>query len=130
MNAYSDTRQRAIAIRQPWAWAIIHAGKDVENRSAPRRFQPAVGQRVYIHASLAMTRSEYVRAAAFMADLCVECPSPSDLLYGGVIGSVFVRGIVTTHSSLWFRGPTALVLADARPEPFVRTRGQLGLFRV
>ena len=27
----------AVSIRQPWAWAVIHAGKDVENRQvAPR----------------------------------------------------------------------------------------------
>ncbi|WP_409188395.1 hypothetical protein [Bradyrhizobium sp. RDM4] len=25
----------ALSVRQPWAWAIIHGGKDVENRSAP-----------------------------------------------------------------------------------------------
>jgi len=24
---------KALSIRQPWAWAIIHAGKDVENRT-------------------------------------------------------------------------------------------------
>lgn len=24
---------RAITVRQPWAWAIIHGGKDVENRT-------------------------------------------------------------------------------------------------
>jgi hypothetical protein len=23
---------RALSIRQPWAWAILHAGKDIENR--------------------------------------------------------------------------------------------------
>ena len=45
--------RRAIAIRQPFAWAVIHGGKDVENRSASARrlFEPAVGERVLIHAS-------------------------------------------------------------------------------
>ena len=23
---------KALTIKQPWAWAIIHAGKDIENR--------------------------------------------------------------------------------------------------
>ena len=23
---------KALSIRQPWAWAILHAGKDIENR--------------------------------------------------------------------------------------------------
>ena len=57
MNAPSDTLRRAIAIRQPMAWALIHAGKDVENRpsSARRLFKLAVGERVLILASKGMT---------------------------------------------------------------------------
>ena len=23
---------KALSVRQPWAWAIIHGGKDIENR--------------------------------------------------------------------------------------------------
>ena len=47
MNTPSDTR-RAISIRQPFAWAVIHAGKDCENRlsSTRRQFRPVVGARV------------------------------------------------------------------------------------
>jgi hypothetical protein len=122
----------AISIRQPWAWAIIHAGKDVENRSeyAPRQFGLAVGKRVFIHASKTMTADEYERAAKFMASIGVQCPAPDELAFGGIIGSVLVVDIVTRHRSPWFHGPAALVLADARPEPFQPVRGQVGLFRV
>jgi len=44
---------RAISVRQPHAWAIIHGGKDVENRSqrAAFQFKTAIGERVLIHAS-------------------------------------------------------------------------------
>jgi hypothetical protein len=131
MNTPSDTR-RAIAIRQPMAWAVVHAGKDVENRSssARRQFKPAVGERVLIHASKGMTRVEYERAAEFMAKIGVRCPEPDELARGGVIGSALVIDIVTRHRSRWFRGPHALVLADARPEPFTPVRAQTGLFRV
>jgi hypothetical protein len=124
--------QRAISIRQPFAWAVIHAGKDVENRGphAPRQFKAAVGQRVYIHASKSMTRVEYERAAASMAKIGVGCPEPDELQFGGVIGSVLVVDIVTRHRSPWFGGPHALVLADPKPEPFMPVRGQVGLFRV
>jgi hypothetical protein len=24
---------KALSIRQPWVWAIVHAGKDIENRT-------------------------------------------------------------------------------------------------
>jgi hypothetical protein len=27
---------RVLTVRQPWAWAIIHGGKDAENRNWPR----------------------------------------------------------------------------------------------
>jgi hypothetical protein len=104
---------------------LVHAGKDVENRSAtaPRQFKSAVGRRVLIHAS--SHRLNWADMAA-----AVACPSPSDLMYGGVIGSVPVTGIVTRHRSPWFRGPYALVFADPRPEPFRPARGQVRLFRV
>jgi hypothetical protein len=132
MNTPSDTR-RAIAIRQPFAWAVIHAGKDVENRSsgARSRFKPAVGARLLIHASQTMTAAEYENAAAFMASIGVRCPQRDALQFGGVIGSVSVRDIVTRSDSPWFRkGATALAFADARPEPFMPMHGQTGLFWV
>ena len=125
--------RRAIAIRQPYAWAIIHGGKDVENRNqrAALQFKPAIGERVLIHASKGMTAAEYENAAAFMASIGVRCPQREALQFGGVIGSVLVRDIVTRSDSPWFRkGATALVFADARPEPFMPVRGQTGLFWV
>jgi hypothetical protein len=65
-----------------------------------------------------------------MAKLGVACPISADLMYGGIVGSVLVVDIVERHPSPWFRGPHALVLADPRPEPFYRVRGQLALFPV
>jgi len=40
---------RALTVKQPWAFAIVHLGKDVENRNwePPRRI---LGQRIAIHA--------------------------------------------------------------------------------
>lgn len=42
---------KAITIRQPWAWAIVHGGKDVENRT--RNIAGAYRGPVAIHAGLA-----------------------------------------------------------------------------
>ena len=44
---------RAITVRQPWAWAIIHGGKDVENRS--RNIAGAYRGPVAIHAGLGLS---------------------------------------------------------------------------
>lgn len=49
---------RVLTVRQPWAWAIIHGGKDVENRV--RSLGPYRGQ-VAIHASLALDHEYDVR---------------------------------------------------------------------
>jgi hypothetical protein len=109
---------------------VIHGGKDVENRRG-RLFESAVGERVLIHASKGMTAAEYENAAAFMASIGVRCPRREALQFGGVIGSVFVRDIVTRSDSPWFRkGATALLFADPRPEPFMPEHGQTGLFWV
>jgi hypothetical protein len=125
--------RRAIAIRQPFAWAVVHGSKDVENRgaSARRLFESAVGERVLIHASKGMTATEYENGAAFMAKIGVRCPQREALQFGGVIGSVFVRDVVTRSDSPWFRrGATALVFSHPRPQPFMPVRGQTGLFWV
>jgi hypothetical protein len=39
---------RALSVRQPWAWAIASAGKDVENRTRPTKHRGELA----IHASL------------------------------------------------------------------------------
>jgi hypothetical protein len=42
---------KAITVRQPWAWAIINAGKDIENRTWNTNFRG----RVAIRAGMGMT---------------------------------------------------------------------------
>jgi len=47
---------RALTVKQPWAWAICHAGKDVENRSTaiPKTVKPEDDPvRVMLHAGKA-----------------------------------------------------------------------------
>ncbi len=119
----------ALSVRQPWAWAIIFAGKDIENRSwqAVNHGLKKRG-RIAIHAAEGMTQDEYEDAAAFMADLGVRCPPPAELDRGGIIGQVFVADVVTKSESPWFMGPRGLVLKDAEPCDFVRAKGALGYF--
>jgi hypothetical protein len=120
----------AFSTRQPWAWAIVHAGKDIENRASPQRFAPAVGRRVYVHASRIISRAAYEAAVAFMAGLGVECPPLAELERGGVIGSVIVRAIVSASPSPWFDGQVGLALCEPEPLPFRAVKGNVGLFRL
>ena len=64
----SEARRKALSIRQPWAWAIIHAGKDVENRSeaAVKVMAGAVGQRIFIHAARTFSRAAFEENCDFL----------------------------------------------------------------
>lgn len=41
---------KAITVQQPWAWAIIHGGKNVENRTRIGTWSKLAGQTIAIHA--------------------------------------------------------------------------------
>jgi hypothetical protein len=121
----------ALSVRQPWAWAIIHGGKDVENRSAAavRHGLKTRRGRIAIHAAKGMTKHEYAAARDFMQrKIGIDCPEPADLLRGGIIGSVEVVDVVKKHTSPWFFGLYGLVLKDPKPCKFIPAIGKLGYF--
>lgn len=120
---------RALSVRQPWAWAIMYAGKDIENRSwqAVNHGLRVRGE-IVLHAAKGMTRQEYEDAAAFMASIGVECPPAIDLWRGAVIGTVEVVDVVSAHSSPWFFGPRGLILRDPKPLTPAPASGALGYF--
>jgi hypothetical protein len=132
--------EHALSIRQPWAWAVIHAGKDIENRDWSQ-FNPGLKFRgsVAIHASAGMTQDEYFDAWGDIRHIRIgidavpeklaEPPQASQLQFGGIIGVADVVDAVTASDSPWFVGPVGLVLANPRPVPFLRCRGALGFFK-
>lgn len=120
----------ALSVRQPWAWAIIYAGKDMENRGWKRwKREWKHRGRIAIHAAAGMTRDEYLEAADFMAELGVKCPTPTELVRGGIIGSVEIVDNVWSSSSRWFMGPGAFALAHPEPCLPIGSKGQLDLFK-
>ena len=75
----------ALSIRQPWAWLILHAGKDIENRDWPTRFRG----RFLIHASKGMTREEYELAEDPLwhkGGPTIDLPEFGLLDRGGIVG--------------------------------------------
>ena len=119
----------ALSVRQPWAWALIYGGKDVENRSEASvrngGMRAQIGKRIAIHAAKGMTRDEYESARDFIG---ATCPAAADLLRGGIIGTAFVASVVSTHTSRWFFGPRGLCLTHPEPAPFIGASGELGMF--
>lgn len=124
----SATINVALSIRQPWAWLILNAGKDIENRNWPTKFRG----RVLIHASKGMTRAEYeagVDPLWHCGGPTIELPGMHDLDRGGIVGSVEIVDCVAVSDSPWFCGRFGFVLRDPRSLPFTPCRGQLGFFR-
>jgi hypothetical protein len=119
---------KAISIRQPWAWLILHGGKDIENRSWSTGFTG----RVLIHASKGMTRDEYDEAAECYdpGDIGPDLPPFEKLERGGIVGAVDITGCTASHPSPWFFGRYGFTLANPEAWPFIPYRGQLGFFEV
>ena len=115
---------KALSIRQPWAWLIIHGGKDIENRS--RRTHKR--GRILVHAAQGMTRDEYIAGDVMAAENGITLPAFDELQRGGIIGSVEIVDCVQEHDSDWFFGPFGYVVRDPHPLPFQPCRGHLSFF--
>jgi hypothetical protein len=141
---------KALSIRQPWAWAILCAGKRIENRS-----WQGCGYRgpILLHASKGCTRDEFEDAAYAIGEATgggltrrhVDFVRYEELQRGGIVGRARVDGVIRTEADFaayaasargseeqraWWAGGFALVLADVEPLPFVAWKGELGLFEV
>jgi len=120
---------KALSIRQPWAWLIVHAGKNIENRMWRTTFRG----RVLIHASKGMTRAEYDAACWFMGEQGIDhtkLPLFDQLPRGGIIGEAEIVDCVRKSNSPWFQGPFGFVLHNVKPLPFRPCKGSLGFFNV
>jgi hypothetical protein len=133
---------KAITVQQPWAWAIIHGGKDIENRSRIGTWRPARGQRVAIHASQRWSDTgahsgliwEALAEIGWTAGPRALKDDPRGLLtFGAIIGTATVAGVHSARSCCrpWGEaGVTHLVLADPVPVEPIPCRGALGLWTV
>ena len=123
----------ALSIRQPWAWMILHGGKDVEKRDWPTH---QVRGRVLIHAAKTMSAEEWRHAWNFSrgTDAPVKASlaglTRENIQRGGIIGSVEIYACVTHSPSHWFVGKHGFLLRDPRPLPFAPWRGMPGFFDV
>jgi hypothetical protein len=124
----------AISVRQPWAWLIMHGGKNIENRDWPTK----VRGRVLIHASKGCTYEEYESALitargarkGVLDEGQLTMPSIKTIERGGIIGSVEIVDCVSDSPSPWFFGRFGFVLRNPIPCEFRPMRGMLGFFQV
>ena len=122
---------KAISIRQPWAHATIHLGRDVEPLGYPVSYQGPIA----IHAG-----EVYDMAGARQLATIIGQPLSDELLElprNAIVGVATVTGCRAIsdraqHRSPWGareNGPYQLVLADPEPLPDpIATPGRLGIW--
>lgn len=122
----------ALSIRQPWAWAILNLGKDIENRRWRTNFRGTF----LIHASSTMSPDEYRDFISFAApfadhDKLCALPDIGQLPLGGIVGQVELTDCVAASTSPWFtRNIFGFTLANPVALPFKAVPGQLRFFEV
>lgn len=111
---------KAISIQQPWAYAILCLGKDIENRS----FSYSIRGDVLIHVGKKVDKNgvEYLKYQGFKL--------PYQFQTGGIVGAVEIMDCVVSSNSKWFFGKYGYVLVGAVELPFKPLKGQLGFFEV
>lgn len=142
---------RTLSLRQPWAWAILHAGKRIENRT--RCLSRTLGP-FLLHASSGCTRDDYGSAVASMLMSEVipgvaqaqDVPRRADLPLGGIVGRATIRGVIRPGAhgiaEAWVKAIPGLdlrwwdpeqfgfVLSDVEQLPFTPLKGARGFFNV
>jgi len=116
---------RCLAVRQPWAWALVVGAKDVENRSWSTGYRGPI----IIQASSATSEvKQFVKAG--------DATLPGTLfVYGGLIGVVDLIDVLPLQEDLednpWESGPFCWRVANARvfKEP-IAAKGKLNLYNL
>lgn len=127
---------KAISIRSPWWWFILHGGKTIENRDWPTRFRGPV----LIHASSWFRPDEVHDDFRYARQIASDSGWPSlppvslaelRAQGGHIVGRARIVDCVDQSDSPWFFGRYGFVLTDAEPlaQP-VPCKGRLGFFGV
>jgi hypothetical protein len=121
---------KAISIKQPWAWAIVHGYKPVENRT----WRTTHRGELAVHASRNFDKEGYqwlLDHAKEVGINMLDIPTPKQFVLGAVIGTVEITDCVRESTSPWFFGPVGFLLTNAiafkTPIP---CKGRLSIFSV
>lgn len=123
-----DTMRFALSVQQPWAWAILHAGKDVENRT----WKPPddlVGRRLWLHAYAPQLQQCIEPEDIVPVGSRIELPRFDELPTGVILGSFLLLGTASSSLSHWY-APGAIAWRIAEPLPLrkpVRASGMQGM---
>jgi hypothetical protein len=129
---------KALSLTQPWAWLVVHGGKDIENRKWNTKFRGEF----LIHAAKGMKESDYYGAW----DVALEVnssstppmPRPEELDRGGIVGVAELFNVQPPLTWIekgrpktdpWhFEDQFGFRLRNVRPLPFLPCKGALGFW--
>lgn len=117
---------KALSIRNPWAWLIVHGYKDVENRDW--MYKPRYRGPLVIHASQTFDYKGYGFVEQEFPQ--IDLPGVHEFISGGFMGICRLNDVVDLDDSPWFFGPLGFKLRMAKPIEFIPWPGQLGLWDV
>ena len=102
---------RILTVRQPWAWAIIHGEKNVENRS--RNLAGSYRGLIAIHAALSADLLAYSSDHLAQTANRLNAPSLARMPYGAIIGVVKLKDV--HHVTKSVRGDAPVCWDDHTP---------------
>jgi len=118
---------KALSINQPWAWAIVYAGKDIENRVWKTNFRGDF----FIHAGKKFDNNGMGWIADHFPELDIDrVANEVGFQMGGIIGQARIVDCVQESDSPWFFGPYGFVLENVEPVEFYPCKGMLNFFKV
>jgi hypothetical protein len=115
---------KAISIRQPWAWLIVHGHKDIENRTWRTKHRGPI----LIHASKTVDWEAVELVREILAEEGIDFPDDDALETGGIVGQAKILDCVSESDSEWFDGPYGFVIGPAEPMLFIPCQGRPGVF--
>jgi len=111
---------KAITVVQPWAWAIAHIGKNIENRPWYTYQRGTIA----IHAGKKWWHEDRMPRG-------VRQPEDAEIFTGAIIAIADLVDCVDHARSKWFHGPYGWVLDNVRPLKIpVFCSGALGFWKV
>lgn len=114
---------KCLSIRQPWAWAILHVGKTVENRT----WQTSYRGPLLIHAGQKIDWAGY----ELLDSLELPLPDPDTVARGGIIGQMNLMDCIKDAPGPWSQPDCwHWLLAEPQELRFVPCAGRLGLFEL
>lgn len=123
---------KALTIHQPWAWAILRAGKNIENRTWPTSYRGPL----LIHAGKFNARW-FDEGMLFLHQLGFD-PPRAEMQYGAIVGVVDLVDCIDVGPCYdemahkvepWGFGPWCWILQKPRRlEAPIPTRGHQGLW--